>query len=194
MQHDELDQRVVRTLCTSLPLRADVARHGIMSRIHALRDDERPRRGSLRSRAVNFRASVAGAVLAAGIGSVGALPSIRSGGLAQGPETLATVVIGDTVSATLRDTMRLVRLMFVDPHAHAVAVVGSFHGWQPDSTPLTRSARTSQWSVTIAVHDREPRFAVLVDGARWAVDRSIPPAVDRGQRLYTLLRIAPIAN
>jgi hypothetical protein len=138
------------------------------------------------------RHSIIGLALAAGIGSVttlsALLPSAGRAGVAR------TAVIGDTVVSTLRDTLRLVRLMFDDPGAREVAVVGDFNGWRAGDTPLVRDRATHRWSATLALRDGAHRYAFVVDGTRWVPD----PAAERVQaddgRVYSLLRVARTTN
>ena len=82
---------------------------------------------------------------AAGIGSITTLSALTSSTARHTVGAVSYVVIGDTVVSTLRDTIRLVRLIFDAPDARQVAVVGDFNGWQADSTPMHRSARASIW-------------------------------------------------
>jgi hypothetical protein len=134
------------------------------------------------------RHSLVGLALAAGIGSIttisALLPSTRSGASA------SSMVIGDTVVATLRDTLRLVRLMFDDPGARRVSVVGDFNGWRSDDTPLHQDATTRRWSVTLTLPDGAHRYAFVVDGTRWVPDRAL---VDE-TRVYSFLRVARVSN
>jgi len=68
----------------------------------------------------------------------------------------------------VRDTLRLVRLIFDAPAAATqVAVLGDFNGWRGDSTRMQRDGRTGKWSVTVALRDGEHRYAIVVDNTRW---------------------------
>jgi hypothetical protein len=138
------------------------------------------------------RHSVVGLALAAGIGSITTLSALLPPGGAGG--AARTAVIGDTVVATLRDTLRLVRLMFDDPGAREVAVVGDFNGWSAGRTPLVRDAATRRWSATLALRDGAHRYAFVVDGTRWVPD----PAAERVRaddgRIYSLLHVARATN
>ncbi len=133
------------------------------------------------------RHSLVGLALAAGIGSIttisALLPSTHAGA------STASVVIGDTVVATLRDTLRLVRLMFDDPAARQVAVIGDFNGWRADATPLQQDATTRRWSAALALHDGAHRYAFVVDGTRWVPDRVIGAPADEATA-YSLLHVA----
>jgi hypothetical protein len=138
------------------------------------------------------RHSFVGFALAAGIGSIttitALLPSTHPGA------STSSVVIGDTVVATLRDTLRLVRLMFEEPGARRVAVVGDFNGWRADATPLQQDATTRRWSATLALHDGAHRYAFVVDGTRWVPDRATAGAVADETRAYSLLHVARDSN
>ena len=81
------------------------------------------------------RHSIVGLALAAGIGSVTTLSALLPATGAR--DGTPTAVIGDTVVGTLRDTLRLVRLMFVDPAARQMiesryAVAVDVTRWVPD--------------------------------------------------------------
>jgi hypothetical protein len=138
------------------------------------------------------RQSLVGLALAAGIGSIttitALLPSTHAGA------STSSVVIGDTVVATLRDTLRLVRLMFEEPGARRVAVVGDFNGWRDDATPLQQDATTRRWSATLALRDGSHRYAFVVDGTRWVPDRTTAGAVADETRAYSLLHVARDSN
>ncbi len=188
MSDAEFERRV------SVALHADVrmeagAKSRIMDRVReAARDTPRAGRGHLGRGA---RLSLVGVALAAGVGSIttlSALPPADHAGRAGG------VVIGDTVVSTLRDTLRLVRLILDDPRARQVVVVGDFNGWHAGETPLARDAATRRWSATLALRDGSHRYAFVVDGTRWTPD----PAAERVRaddgRVYSLLHVARATN
>ena len=91
--------------------------------------------------------------------------------------------------------LRLVRLMFDAPEARRVAVAGDFNGWDADATQLTRDERSRRWSVTLALHDGQHRYAFVVDGTRWVPDprggRSVQGA---DGRVYSLLSLSRTSN
>lgn len=194
MSQDELERRLAAALhapATTSP----GARRAIMDRVRALPAHERPVR---RARALPGRVvrhSVVGVALAAGIGSMGTLSTLlaRAGGAGH-PGLAATAVIGDSVGARLRDTLRLVRLILDDTTAHRVAVVGDFNAWRADSTPLVRDAVTRRWSATVALRDGEHRYAFVVDGTRWVLDPSMPHARGADGRLQSLLHVAAMSD
>jgi hypothetical protein len=188
----EFERRVSAALHAPVPVGAR-ARQAIMERVRAVPLNERPVRRSRPPRTLAVRHSIVGLALAAGIGSIGTLPSMRAGRGA-GAGASATAVIGDTVSATLRDTARLVRLMFDDATARHVAAVGDFNGWSADSTPLVHDATTRRWTATIALRDGAHRYAFVVDGTRWALDPSAPHVRGDDGRVYSLLNVSRQSN
>src|ERR1700716_619256 len=153
----EFEERVASALHAGV--RTDArAREAIMVRV---REAAAERRLAGRDRRLTFRRgtrhSLVGLALAAGIGSVtpisALVPSTRAGA------STTSVVIGDTVVATLRDTLRLVRLMFDDPGARRVSVVGDFNGWRTGETPLHQDVTTRRRSATLVLHDGAHRYA-----------------------------------
>jgi hypothetical protein len=192
VSESELERRIIAAFRIAMPSTAR-SRQSIMDRVRALPAHERPRRRSAPgSRTV--RHSIVGVALAAGVGSLTTLPALFPDSRPGSPAGLATAVIGDTVSATLRDTLRLVRLMFDDTAAHRVAAVGDFNAWSTERTPLHRDPATRRWTTTIALRDGAHRYAFVVDGTRWAIDPSAPRARGDDGRLYSLLHVASATN
>ena len=188
MSDAELDHRIAAALGAPVRARAG-STESVMTRVRAVPDQERPRRRQPRFGVRVVRHTLAGALLAAGVASVAALTPLVSTHDGQ-RGVLATAVIGDSVSATLRDTVRLVRLMFHDTSAQRVAVVGAFNGWSADSTPLHRDPVTRHWSATVALRDGAHRYAFVVDGTHWAIDPATPRVRGDDGRLYSLLNVS----
>jgi hypothetical protein len=138
------------------------------------------------------RHSAVGLALAAGIGSITALSALLPPGGA--PSGVTSVVIGDSVAATLRDTLRLVRLMFDAPDARQVTVVGDFNGWRAGETPLARDAPSHRWSATVALRDGVHRYAFVVDGTRWVPDPGAERVRADDGRVYSLLHVSRTSN
>lgn len=112
--------------------------------------------------------------LAAGIAGLVAVSALRplapSGGRLGA--AAAPVMLGDSVVATLRDTLRFVRFMFVDPAASRVALVGDFNGWGAHDTPLVPAESTGVWSAAVALAPGRHRYAFVVDDTQWVADPS----------------------
>lgn len=197
MSDVEFEQRVVAALRADVrtDVRTEVsaesrARSRIMERVRAAA------RQTPRSRDLVFRRgarhSIVGLALAAGVGSITTLSTLLPADASPGASS--SVVIGDSVVSTLRDTLRLVRLMFHGPAARQVAVVGDFNGWRADSTPLAREDRTGRWSATLALHDGDHRFAFVVDGTRWVPDPSGRRVRTDDGRVFSILHVAPTTH
>jgi hypothetical protein len=188
----EIDQRIASALHADVPVGAH-ARRAIMDRVRGLPAQARPSRRLVVDRGRSIRHSIVGVALAAGVGSMATLPSVHfpRGDASSG---LATAVIGDSVSATLHDTLRLVRLIFRDTDAHRVAAIGDFNAWQLDSTPLHRDGATNRWTATVALRDGVHRYAFVVDGVRWAIDPAVTPVHDIDGRTYSRLTVTGTTN
>ena len=190
MSEVEFERRVAAALRAPVAMRDD-ARERIMHRIRDVARAGAPRRRALPIAPRSARHSLVGLAMAASIGSVAVLSVVVPRGGAAGVER--TGVIGDSVVATLRDTLRLVRLIFDDPGARRVAVVGDFNDWQASATPLRRDASSTRWSAVVALRDGDHRYAFVVDGARWVPDPAVTPVRDAG-RLVSLLHVARASN
>ena len=192
---DWFERRVARALNADVPLGCDeLARRRVMERVRRSAAEGHPvrRRADVWHRP--SRSSIVGLSLAAGIGGISTL-SIVAPSTRAGAPGLSSVVIGDTVVSTLRDTLRLVRLMFDAPDARRVAVAGDFNRWDVDATPLTRDERSRRWSVTLALRDGEHRYAFVVDGTRWVADpHAVRSAQGENGRVYSLLNLSRATN
>jgi hypothetical protein len=188
----EFERRVAAALHAPTPTSSG-ARRAIMERVRAVAPHERPRRRMSGAR-FTTRHSIAGLALAAGIGSITTLSSLLPQGRGGAPAALASAVIGDSVSSTLRDTLRLVRLIFDDSTARQVAAVGDFNGWRVAATPMRREPATHRWTATIALRDGEHRYAFVVDGTRWASDPTAERVRGDDGRIHSLLHVARVSN
>ena len=192
---DWFERRVARALKADVPLCGDArARRAVMERVRRVAAEGHP----VRRRADPWhrwsRSSIVGISLAAGIGGITTL-SVVAPETRTGASGLSSVVLGDTVVSTLRDTLRLVRLMFDAPEARSVAVAGDFNRWDADATSLTRERGSRTWSVTLALREGEHRYAFVVDGTRWVPDpRAEQTARGEDGRIYSLLNVSRATN
>ncbi len=190
MSDVEFERRLRAALHADVPVDAR-AKARLMERVREASAERPPSRQPFFGRGA--RHSIVGLAVAAGVGSVTTLSAL----LPAGHDTdvgAKTAVIGDTVVSTLRDTLRLVRLMFDDPGARQVAVVGDFNGWRASSTPLAQDAATHRWSATLAMRDGAHRYAFVVDGTRWVPDPSAERVRADDGRVYSLLHVARASN
>lgn len=189
------ERRVARALRADVPLGSDErARRGVMERVRAAAAEGYPRhRRRGRWHSVS-RHSIVGLSLAAGIGGISTLSIVSPAARPVG-QGLSSVVIGDTVVSTLRDTLRLVRLMFDAPDARRVAIAGDFNEWDADATLLTRDEGSRRWSVTLALRAGEHRYAFVVDGTRWVADPHAEHSVaGENGRVYSRLNLSHASN
>ena len=192
---DWFERRVARALRADVPLCGDErARRAVMERVRQAAAERHPVRRRVDPWHRWSRSSIVGVSLAAGIGGITTL-SVVAPETRPGASGLSSVVLGDTVVSTLRDTLRLVRLMFDAPGARRVAVAGDFNRWDADATLLTRERGSRGWSVTLALRDGEHRYAFVVDGTRWAPDpRAERTARGENGRIYSLLNVSRATN
>ena len=189
MSDDELDARLANALRTPLADNRS-AREAIMTRVrHAARERMPVRRGILPFHVRSTRHSIIGLAFAAGIGSITTMSVLSPVASSAPGHLVSSVVIGDTVVSTLRDTLRLVRLMFDDPAARHVAVVGDFNGWRPEATPMQRSNGTGRWSARLALRVGAHRYAFVVDGHRMVADETSVTLRRMDGRGYATLRV-----
>ena len=153
MSDREFERRLERALRAPLDGNAR-AKHAIMEGVREIARRDPPRRHSLVS--IRTRHSLIGLAMAAGIGSITTLSTLVPSRSAQATGLVTSAIIGDSVVDRLRDTMRLVRLIFDDSAARQVSVVGDFNGWHAGATAMTKDA-SGRWSVTLALHDGEHR-------------------------------------
>lgn len=192
---DWFERRVARALNADVSLGCDErARRSVMERVRIAAAEGHPVRRRTDAWHRPSRSSIVGLSLAAGIGGISTLSIVAPNSRAGAPG-FSSVVIGDSVVSTLRDTLRLVRLMFDAPDARRVAVAGDFNRWDVDATPLTRDERSRRWSVTLALRAGEHRYAFVVDGTRWVADpHAAQSAQGENGRIYSLLNLSRATN
>ena len=107
-----------------------------------------------------------GIAIAAGISAIIALSAV-----AVGSRISASSQPSQTAQAApARDTVQLVRFVFVDSGASSVALVGDFNEWTRGATELKRSGAPGVWSVSVALTPGRHEYAFIVNGSRWVAD------------------------
>jgi hypothetical protein len=189
----EFEQRLQRALNAPATPRPR-GKEAIMVRVrHAAREEQR-RRMIPPSFARTARHSLIGVALAAGIGSITTVSGLTPlAGMRHEGNGATSVVIGDSVVDRLRDTLRIVRLMFDDSAARRVAVVGDFNAWSAAATPMRRDPQSGRWETRLALHDGEHRYAIVVDNTRWVGDFASRQAGTPGH-VYSLLHVIRASN
>ncbi|HEX8723796.1 MAG TPA: hypothetical protein VF737_00245 [Gemmatimonadaceae bacterium] len=70
------------------------------------------------------------------------------------------------------------QFVFHGEHAHRVAVVGDFNGWNPHATPLARADGSGLWSVTVPLMPGRHTYAFMVDDTVFMLDPLAPVSRD----------------
>lgn len=176
------DDEFVRRI--SQPLRAPEAVDAtfearVMSAVHAAARAEMAgarRNGSrswwLRPYAIRLTPA-ASLALAAGLAAL-----VIAGGRVLGSARTDSIVRQAQVAATgqsalAKDTVHLVRFVFVDNRARSVSLVGAFNQWRKHATVLRAGAEPGLWSVTVALPAGRYEYAFVVtdaNGERWVAD------------------------
>jgi len=108
-----------------------------------------------------------GVAIAAGIAAVVALSSIAVGSRISARAPQAAI---SAQAAPARDTVQVVRFVFVDSGASSVALVGDFNEWTRGSTQLKRSGAPGVWTVSVPLTPGRHEYAFIVNGSRWVAD------------------------
>jgi hypothetical protein len=109
---------------------------------------------------------VAGLALAAGVAAV-----IAVSGIAIGSRMSSVAPVAASARATTgRDTVQIVRFVFVDANARQVELVGDFNEWAKGTTRLSRSAAPGVWTVSVPLSPGRHEYAFIINGSRWVAD------------------------
>lgn len=108
-----------------------------------------------------------GIAIAAGISTIIALGGVAVGSRIAAPSQGSSHIAEATPP---RDTVQLVRFVFVDSGASSVALVGDFNEWTRGATALKRSGAPGVWSVSVALTPGRHEYAFIVNGSRWVAD------------------------
>jgi hypothetical protein len=108
-----------------------------------------------------------GVAIAAGIGAIIALSGIAVGSRI----SARSQEVSHTAQATaVRDTVQLVRFVFVDSGAASVQLVGDFNEWTKGATVLKQSPAPGVWVVSVPLTPGRHEYAFIVNGSRWVAD------------------------
>jgi len=107
-----------------------------------------------------------GVAIAAGIAALIAVSSVVGSRIAARAPQAAIAA----QAAAARDTVQVVRFVFVDSGAASVALVGDFNEWTKGSTQLKRSGAPGVWTVSVPLTPGRHEYAFIVNGSRWVAD------------------------
>jgi hypothetical protein len=182
------------------PLRAPERVHPsfekrLMEKVYAEGGVLYPTRGSSarrwwRTERVFRVAPLTGLAIAAGIAAIIAISGIAIGSRISPNSLMAT----RDASMTRRDTVQLVRFVFVDPRAARVELVGDFNEWAKGSTELTRSGAPGVWSVSVPLSPGRHEYAFIINGSRWVADPLAVKSSDDFGTESSVIRVGTSAN
>ena len=107
-----------------------------------------------------------GIAIAAGISAIIALSAVAVGSRIASRSQPSAI----TQASPARDTVQLVRFVFVDSGASSVALVGDFNEWTRGATELKPSGAPGVWSVSVPLTPGRHEYAFIVNGTRWVAD------------------------
>lgn len=118
-----------------------------------------------------IRLSPVGAIaLAAGISMFVALSTLAVGSRVWSRVDNARAITPVAGSLAARDTVNLIRFVFVDSSARSVELVGDFNEWTKGATQLKPSGAPGVWSVSVALPPGRHEYAFIVDRTKWIAD------------------------
>jgi hypothetical protein len=98
-------------------------------------------------------------------------------------------VASQSPAAVARDTVQIVRFVFVDPGAKSVELVGDFNEWAKGSTVLRRSGAPGVWAATVPLSPGRHEYAFIINGSRWVADPLAPKSSDEFGTESSVIRI-----
>ena len=135
-----------------------------------------------------FRLSpLTGLALAAGISAVIALSGIAIGSRISSP---SSNISRTALASASRDTVQVVRFVFVDSGAASVQLVGDFNAWTRGVTQLNRSGAPGVWAVSVPLSPGRHEYAFIVNGSRWVADPLAVKSSDDFGTESSVIRIA----
>lgn len=135
-------------------------------------------------------APLTGLALAAGIAGI-----IAISGIAIGSRISRVTPVSVSAGATTgRDTVQVVRFVFVDPGAKRVELVGDFNEWAKGTTQLTHSGAPGVWTVSVPLSPGRHEYAFIINGSRWVADPFAPKSSDDFGTESSVIRVGTPAN
>ena len=138
-----------------------------------------------------FRVSPLSALaLAAGISLIIGVSGVAIGSRISSHSPTATGV----ASTAGRDTVQVVRFVFVDPRATSVELVGDFNEWSRGKTELGRSGAPGVWAVSVPLSPGRHEYAFIINGSRWVADPLAVKSSDDFGTESSVIRVGTPAN
>jgi len=135
-------------------------------------------------------APLTGLALAAGIAGI-----IAVSGIVIGSHISRVAPVTASASATVgRDTVQVVRFVFVDQNAKRVELVGDFNEWAKGTTQLSHSGAPGVWTVSVPLSPGRHEYAFIINGSRWVADPFAPKSSDDFGTESSVIRVGTPAN
>lgn len=112
-------------------------------------------------------------VIAAGLAMFALLADIgvRHRNASDDRTAVARTALSASHNATaIRDTVHVVRFVFMAPQASSVTMVGDFNNWDRAVTPLRRTGSGGTWTVSVSLPPGPHQYAFIIDGSSWTPD------------------------
>jgi hypothetical protein len=135
-------------------------------------------------------APLTGFALAAGIAGIIAVSGIVIGSHIS---RVAPVTASASTPAG-RDTVQVVRFVFVDQSAKRVELVGDFNEWAKGTTQLSHSGAPGVWTVSVPLSPGRHEYAFIINGSRWVADPFAPKSSDDFGTESSVIRVGTPAN
>lgn len=135
-------------------------------------------------------APLTGLALAAGIAGIIAVSGIVIGSRI----SRVAPVTASTGTVAGRDTVQVVRFVFVDPSAKRVELVGDFNEWAKGTTQLTHSGAPGVWTVSVPLSPGRHEYAFIINGSRWVADPFAPKSSDDFGTESSVIRVGTPAH
>jgi hypothetical protein len=135
-------------------------------------------------------APLTGLAIAAGIAGIIAVSGIAIGSRISAHSPLAA----RAASTAGRDTVQIVRFVFVDPRATSVELVGDFNEWAKGTTELGRSGAPGVWAVSVPLSPGRHEYAFIINGSRWVADPLAVKSSDDFGTESSVIRVGTPAN
>jgi hypothetical protein len=135
-------------------------------------------------------APLTGLALAAGIAAIIAVSGVAIGSRMSARSHYAT---GVALPAG-RDTVQIVRFVFVDPAATNVELVGDFNAWTKGTTSLKRSGAPGVWAISVPLSPGRHEYAFIINGSRWVADPLAVKSSDDFGTESSVIRVGTAGN
>jgi hypothetical protein len=105
-----------------------------------------------------------------------------------------SLAVSRAAATAQRDTIQVVRFVFVDAGATKVELVGDFNEWAKGSTELKRSGAPGVWAISVPLSPGRHEYAFIINGSRWVADPLAVKSSDDFGTESSVIRVGTPAN